>query len=179
MAKYTILETTSLRATRWAKRILDAVSTKDLENGVIGYVETLADGETHIYNFVEGLKEGMQPVIVNNPAYNPLALTQRDKADESQFINKAGKPFRVFQLTDLDEFAVTAEGFAEAERNTLATKKKYTVDSTGKFITATGTEGLVLELVRIRKDGYPTTVINNIAMGTTFYELKVVSILDK
>ena len=63
MAIYTVFESTNMGSTHYAERIFDAVATTDVENGTFGYLDGLADGESNIYKFVAGTKEG-EPVVV-------------------------------------------------------------------------------------------------------------------
>ena len=46
---YGIFESVNMGSTRYAERIFDCVSTKDVENGMFGYLGELADGYDHIF----------------------------------------------------------------------------------------------------------------------------------
>ena len=66
---YGVVESTNARSTHYAERILDAVCASDVENGMFGHLEELADGHTHIYTFVAGAPtDGSPVVIVEQPA---------------------------------------------------------------------------------------------------------------
>ena len=103
MAVYSVCETTNLRAVHYANRIYDAVADFDVENGMLGYLDGLADGETHTYNFVKGTKEGKKVVLVHNPEWSEDTSNRLNQRKDKFFI-PAGTKFRAFVITVDDEF---------------------------------------------------------------------------
>ncbi len=183
MAKYTVFESTNLRAVRFAERIMDCVAEEDIENGTFGYFEELADGYTHVYKFVKGTKAGCPVVVVNTPAWSEDE-TRWSNQRRDKFINPAGTPFRVFVLHENDEFGITIEGFTAATQATVTsatdfgTKAVYvTVDATGKLkASATSTADAVMEgrIERKRKIGDQlVTAVRDYGYVNDMYEVRV------
>lgn len=183
MAKYAVVETTNLRAVHFAERIMDCVSNEDIENGTLGHFEKLADGYTHVYEFVKGVKEGFPVVIVNTPAWSedecPWSNQRRD-----QFINPAGTPFRAFVLHDGDEFGITIEGVTADTRDTVTKVADFgktdvfvTVDDSGKLkASTTSTADAVMEgrIERKRKIGATlVTAVRDYGYANDMYEVRV------
>ncbi|MDQ9813232.1 hypothetical protein RFZ01_02060, partial [Acinetobacter pittii] len=79
------------------------------------------DGESNIYKFVVGTKEGEPVVVVDQPAWteDTCRITNQRK---DKFINEAGVPFRVRVVKKNDEFGITAEGITSATRERLKEK---------------------------------------------------------
>lgn len=181
MPKYNVFETTNVGAVHFAERIFDAVAATDIENGTFGYLNGLATGETHIYNFVAGTSEGAQIVVANNPAWNydtsRITNQRRDK-----YIIPAGTPFRVFVLKKNDEFATAIEGVTSASRTNMDVNAYVTIDSsTGKLVASstapTGTPAFVGTVMRKRVSGGTiATSAHNYGCATTLYEVKVTTI---
>ena len=174
MAIYTVFESTNMGSTHYAERIFDAVATTDVENGTFGYLDGLADGESNIYKFVAGTKEGEPVVVVDQPAWteDTCRITNQRK---DKFINEAGTPFRVRVVKKNDEFAITAEGITSREQ--LKEKAFLTIDSTGKLkASATTTAKAIMEATVERKritGGTIATAAHNYGYSRTIYEAKV------
>lgn len=131
-----VLETTNMGATRYAERIFDCVSDVDLDNGVIGHMEELAEGHTHIYKFVPGVKAGEPVLIVNAPAWSEdesrIECQRKDK-----FYIPAGTAFRAFVMKVTDEFAVNVACATPDTQDAMAVGKFVSVDdATGKLVVA-------------------------------------------
>lgn len=183
MAKFAVVDTVNLRAVHYAERIMDCVSEKDIENGVFGYYEELASGESHIYKFVEGVKEGCDPVMVKNPEWNvdECRITNQRR---DQYINMAGVPFRAFHVEKGDEFGITIEGISEATRSVVegvtdfaATPVYLTIGADGKLVASTSkSEGAVMEAQIMRKRMVGANLVvpaREVGGGYVMYEAKI------
>lgn len=141
MAVYNVFDTTNMAAVKFAERIYDAVATTDIENGTFGYLNGLADGESHTYNFVAGTKAGAQVVVANHPAWDEdtcrITNQRRDK-----YIIPAGERFRVYVVKIGDEFATAIEGITSATQSVVTGVTDFTANdvfvtidaSTGKLV---------------------------------------------
>ena len=183
MAKFAVVDTVNLRAVHYAERIMDCVYDKDVENGVFGYYEELADGEGVIYKFVAGVKEGCDPVMVKNPEWNidECRITNQRR---DQFVNVAGVPFRAFHVEKNDEFGITIEGISEDTRSVVegvtdfaATPVYLTIGKDGKLVASTSkTDGAVMEAQIMRKrivGAKIVTPIREIGDSYVMYEAKI------
>lgn len=111
MAKvHSVCETTNLRAVHYAERIWDAVSTEDVDNGTLGYLDGVETEGGVIYNFVKGTKEGAAVVLAHNPEWTEDTSNRLNQRKDKFYI-AAGIPFRAFTLKEGDEFSLSAEGF--------------------------------------------------------------------
>lgn len=129
MAIYSVCETTNMACVHYAERIWDAVATDfDVENGMIGYLDGLADNETHTYNFVKGAKEGAILTLAHNPEWQEDTSNRLNQRKDKFFI-PMGVKFRAFTLKEGDEFALSAEGFTSAPE----VGKFVTVNANGKL----------------------------------------------
>lgn len=184
MAKYAVADTCNLRAVHFAERIMDGVAEEDIENGVFGYYEKLADGESVIYKFEKGTKEGCDPVMVKNPEWRPdesRMINQR----RDQFINLAGVPFRMFHLEKGDEFGISIEGISEDTQSVVlgvsdfaATPVYLTIGADGKLAASTSkSEGdVVMEAQIMRKrmvGANVVTPLREVGGGYVMYEAKI------
>lgn len=151
-----VLETTNMGATRFAERIFDCVSDVDLDNGVIGHMEELAEGYTHIYKFVPGVKAGEPVLIVNAPAWSEDESRIECQRKDTFYI-PAGTPFRAFVMKVTDEFAVNAACATPETQDAMAVGKFVSVDeATGKLVVADAAAedaGFVGEIMRKRVQG--------------------------
>ena len=177
MAVYNVFESTNMASTHYAERIFDAVCDVDVENGTFGYLEGLADGESHIYNFKAGAKEGAFVVVVDQPVWTEdtsrMANQRKDK-----FVVEAGVPFRVRVVKVHDEFATASEGFTSATREAAAVGKFVTIDAaTGKLVVADApVEGAVMngKVMRTRvMGGIVTTAAHDYGYSRKMFEVKV------
>ena len=179
MAKYGVIESTNMLSTRGAKRIFDCVASEDIENGLVGYIEELADGESVIYNFHKGLKDGAAIVIVDQPAWSTDTSLRSNQAKD-KYIVPAGTPFRVRELGKNDEFGINNMCVNEATRDELAEGVYLTVDGNGKFVaSATKTEDAKFEaeVMRKRIQGASLVTESNIyGRSTDIYEVKVTTL---
>lgn len=175
MAVHAVCETTNLRAVHYAERIWDAICDVEIDNGTIGYIDGLADGYTHVYNFKAGTKEGMAPVLVHMPEWN-ADTSNRLNQRKDKFFNEANVPFRAFTLKEGDEFALSEHGFA----GTPEVGKFVSVDANGKLAVADApVEGAVMvgEIMRKRQIG--STLVTNLrtyGYERMMYTVRVVSL---
>lgn len=128
---HAVCETTNLRAVHYAERIFDCVCDVDIDNGTIGYMDGLAEGQTHIYNFKAGTKEGEVLVLAHNPEWTEDTSRMTNQRKDKFFI-PAGTPFRAFVIRVTDEFALSPEGFVGAPE----VEKYVSVDANGKLAVA-------------------------------------------
>lgn len=128
---HAVCETTNLRAVHYAERIFDAVADFDIDNGTIGYLDGLAEGQSHIYNFKAGTKEGAVVVLAHNPEWTEDTSRMINQRKDKFFI-PAGTPFRAFVIRVTDEFALSTEGFA----GTPDVDKYVSVNENGKLAVA-------------------------------------------
>jgi hypothetical protein len=131
MAVHAVCETTNLRATHYAARIFDCVCDVDIDNGTLGYMDGLAEGHSHIYNFKAGTQEGAVVVLAHNPEWTEDTSRMTNQRKDKFFI-PAGTPFRAFVIDAQDEFALSPEGF-ESEPET---GKFVTIGANGKLAIA-------------------------------------------
>ena len=91
MANYMTVETTNLEGCA----NFSLQSTSDIQNGAIVGKGDLVTGEKSVYTALDDYTDGMY--LVANPAwsYNDNSATDQN---EENFINKAGVPFRVYEL---------------------------------------------------------------------------------
>lgn len=175
MAVYSVCETSNLRAVHYAERIFDAVADFDVENGMLGYLDGLAEGESHTYKFVKGSKEGAFVVLAHNPEWNEdnSRITNQRK---DKFFIPAGTKFRAYVIKVNDEFALSPEGFV----GTPDVDKYVSIDSTGKLAVADeAVEGAVMvgKIMRKRQMGSTlVTGVRNYGYSRMMYEVKVESL---
>jgi len=172
---HTVCETTNLRATHYAARIFDAIADFDVDNGTLGYLDGLADGYSHIYNFKAGTSEGKSVVLVHNPEWDADTSNRLNQRKDKFFI-PAGTPFRAFVVDKEDEFALSIEGFAgEPEVG-----KYVTIDDDGKLAVADEpVEGAVMngKIMRNRIIGSVlSTDVRDYGYSRKMYEVKVESL---
>lgn len=176
MAVHTVCETTNLRAVHYAERIWDGVCNEDIDNGTIGYLDGQAEEGGVIYNFVAGSKEGMQPVLVHMPEWNPDTSNKLNQRKD-KFFNEAGVPFRCFTLKVGDEFALSTEGFS----GTPEVGKYVSIDASGKLAVAdAAAEGAVMVGKIMRKrpiDSTLVTPLRTYGYARMMYTVKVESLV--
>lgn len=173
----TVFESTNMASTGGAARIFDCVATEVIENGMVGGLGELADGETHIYKFTKGTPEKNNYVIVDQPAWNEdesrMTNQRRDK-----FVIPAGTPFRVRQLMINDEFGITKDGFTTDTQSKAAPGKFATVDTaTGKFKVEDSEpgSGSYLKIMRKRMLGNTlVTTAHTYGASAELFELRVI-----
>ena len=175
MAVYSVCETSNLRAVHYAERIFDAVADFDVENGMLGYLDGLADGETHTYNFVKGTKDGKRVVLVHNPEWSEDTSKRTNKRKDKFFI-PAGTNFRAFVVSVDDEFALSKEGFAgEPEVG-----KYVSINENGRLVVADeAVDGAVLVGKILRKRQIGSTLVTSLrsyGYSRVMYDVKVESL---
>lgn len=177
MAIYTVFESTNMGSTHYAERIMDAVCDIDLENGMFGYLDGLADGYTHIYNFKVGTKDGAKVMVVDQPAWkeDECKITNQRR---DQFNIPANTPFRCRVVKPYDEFAISKEGVTEATREKMDVDMFVTIDNaTGKLVAAdAAVEGAKMQGQVMRKrieGGQLVTPLRNYGSMKTLYTVKV------
>lgn len=172
MAVYSVCETTNLRAVHYAERIWDAVADFDVENGMLGHLEELAEGETHTYNFVKGAVAGKQVVLAHNPEWTEDTSNRLNQRKDKFYIPAETK-FRAFTLAVGDEFALSKEGFAgEPEVG-----KYVSINADGKLAIADApVDGapMVGKIMRKRQIGSTlVTSLRTYGYARMMYEVKV------
>lgn len=151
-------ETTSLRAVHYAERIWDGISNEDIDNGTIGYLDGQHEEGGVIYDFVKGTKDGMRPVLVHMPEWNP-DTSNRLNQRKDKFFNEAGIPFRCFTLHQGDEFALSKHGFD----GTPEVGKFVSVNTDGKLTVAdSAPEGAVMVGKIMRKRQIGSTLVTDL-----------------
>lgn len=131
---FTVFESINMQSTAHGGRIYDCVAEEAIENGTVGYIEELAEGESHIYKFVKGTKENCDNLIVDQPAWtedtSKITNRRRDK-----FTNAPNVPFSARLLVAHDVFGVTIDGFTSASQSQAKVGAYVAIDaSTGKFV---------------------------------------------
>lgn len=175
MAVHAVCETTNLRAVHYAERIWDGISDVDIDNGTIGYLDGQKEEGGVIYNFVAGTKEGMAPVLVHMPEWNP-DTSNRLNQRKDKFFNEAGVPFRCFTLKTGDEFALSEHGF----EGTPEVGKYVSVNANGKLAVAdAAVDGAVMvgKIMRKRQIGSTlVTPLRTYGYERMMYTVKVESL---
>lgn len=175
MAVHAVCETTNLRAVHYAERIFDCVCDVDIDNGTLGYMDGLADGFSHIYNFKVGSKEGAVVVLAHNPEWTEDTSRMTNQRKDKFFI-PAGTPFRAFVIAVNDEFALSTEGFV----GTPDADKFVSIDGTGKLAVADApVDGAVMVGKIMRKRQIGSTLVTDIqsyGYSRMMYTVKVESL---
>lgn len=172
-----VFESTNMLSTHYAARIFDAVANVDIENGTFGYLDGLADGFSHIYNFVAGAKEGAFVVVADQPVWSEDTCRMTNQRKD-KFVIEAGTPFRVRVVAEHDEFATAAEGFTPETMEAAEAGKYVTIDaSTGKLVVADApVDGAVMngKIMRTRMMGNTlVTGIRSYGYSRKMYEVQI------
>ena len=180
MAIYNVFESTNMATTHYAERIFDAVCDVDVENGTFGYLDGLADGESHTYKFVAGTKKGAFVVVADQPAWTEDTSRMTNQRKD-KFVIEANTRFRVRVVKVRDEFATAVEGFTSETRANADVNKYVTIDaSTGKLVVADApVDGAVMnaKIMRTRMIGSTlVTGVRNYGYSRKMYEVKVESL---
>lgn len=175
--KYTVLESTNMASTHYAERIFDCVATDAIENGTFGYLNGLADDQSHIYKFTKGTAEGASIVVADNPAWD--ADTSRiTNQRRDQYIIPANTPFRARVIKANDEFGITKEGFTSASAGQVKVGAYATIDtSTGKLVAQADKPGSGVYFCIMRKRMMGNTLVttaHNYGGTDELYELRVI-----
>lgn len=174
---FTVFESTNMASTKYAERIYDAVATADVEVGTFGYLDGLVENENAVYNFVVGVKEGEDVVVVDNPAWDADTCKITNQRKDKYIVPK-GTKFRVRVVKVRDEFAISIDGFTEATKTKADVNNYVTIDATtGKLIASDSkTESAVFEgkiLRKKTKGGTLVTTANTYGYSRIMYEVKV------
>lgn len=173
----TVFESINMASTGGAARIFDCVATEAIENGMVGGLGDLAEGESHIYKFTKGTPSGNTYVIVDQPTWtedtSKITNQRRDN-----FVIPAGTPFRARELARNDEFGITKEGFTSDSREQANVGAYATVDeATGKFKAQASDPGSGSYCKIMRKriaGGTLATAAHNYGKSMEIYELRVI-----
>lgn len=183
---YTIVETSKLAAVRGGGHLYSLISDTDIENGSVGYVGDLSESvegmETHEFGTFDADTLGKKrAVLVANPEWNYDEGSRKNQA-LNQYINKAGVPFRAYDLEDGGEFMLSAPGF-DATGVEAIEKGQYVIlaaDSTKFKIVATEGEtadaAFVGKIEKSVKRGYGWAAKNGSVYGQP-YTMYLVHIL--
>lgn len=186
MPKYSVFESTNMRAVRFAERIFDCVSDENVENGTFGHFEEIAEGYTHVYKFVKGVKEGAPVVVANNPAWSEDEC-RRSNQRRDQFVIPAGTVFRAYVMHENDEFGITLEGFSADTQSVVAEQTDFaandvfvTVGEDGKLVASTSaSEGSVMEGRIERKRMIGATLLTGVreyGYANAIFEVRVTTL---
>lgn len=186
MALYNVFESTNMQSTgHGSKRIFDVVADVDIENGTFGYLNGLADGFSHIYNFAKGTKDGEVVIVADQPAWDEDEC-RRTNQRRDKFVIKAGTPFRARVVAINDEFATAIQGVSVDTRSLVldatdyvATEVYVTIDAEGKLVannTKTDNETFEGRVMRKRIiGGVFNTPIQNYGYSYAMYTVRVIS----
>lgn len=175
---YTIVETSKLAAVRGGGHLYSLISDVDIENGSVGYVGDLSESvegmETHEFGIFDADTLGKKrAVLVANPEWNYDEGSRKNQA-LNQYINKAGIPFRAYDLEDGGEFMISAPGF-DATGVEAIEEGQYVILAAGstKFkIVATEAEtadsAFVGKIEKSVKRGYGWTAKNGSVYGQPY-----------
>lgn len=181
MAKNVFIST-NMKSTKYAERIFDCVCATAVENGTFGYLNGLATGKSHIYNFVAGTTSGLKAgdiVVVDNPAWSEDTSKITNQRKDNYEI-PAGTPFRVRVVAKGDEFGTAIEGVTVASQSAMDVNAYVTIDSsTGKLVaSATKASTPIMEGQVLRKyvqGNTLATAAHNYGASKTIYEVKVLT----
>lgn len=120
-------------------------STSDIQNGAIVGKGVLVDGEDSIYTALDDYTGGM--FLVANPAWD-YDTSRAENQNEENFINKAGIPFRVYELKKERKFKV-----GNLPIDVVLAKDDYVEFKDGKYAKATATTSL--KVVAVEDVGFP------------------------
>lgn len=180
MAVYGVFESVNMKSTKGAERIFDCISDVDIENGLFGYLNGLAAGESVTYNFAKGVSEGKEVVVVDHPAWDyDTTLTSNQRKDK--YIIPAGTKFRVRVVALTDEFGINPACVTTASQSLLVKDAFLTIDTTGKLVAkATTTADAPFEAVVMRKrlqGASLVTTANTYGYSREIFEAKITSLV--
>lgn len=162
MNNYNVVETTNV----WGAKCLSFQATSDIENGMLVAKGDLITGETDIYTAAVPTTSD-EVYLVANPAwsYNDNRATDQN---EENYINKAGVPFRGYQLKKDNKFktystAITpiTSGSDESTTTAVAVGQYITVDGTTnkpKAVSTKPTSGFIGKVIAVEEIGFPYCV---------------------
>lgn len=172
-----VFESTNMASTHYAERIFDCVADEDIENGVFGYMDGLADGFSHVYKFVKGTKDGADVVVSDQPVWTEDTSRMTNQRKD-KFVIEAGTVFRCRVVKERDEFAISIDGFTPATKENADVDKYVTIDaSTGKLVVGDApVDGSAMngKIMRTRViGGILTTAVRDYGYSRKMYEIKV------
>lgn len=139
---YTIFESANMKSIHYAERMRDAVCTSDTENGTIGYIPIVPNGD--YYDFTPGLSdkaEFAKIVLADNPPYDEEGVLLEAQR-RSEYIIFANDKFRIRAVAVDDELKYSIDGFTAATQNLVKDTDDfyadpvyaYVDDTTGKLV---------------------------------------------
>ncbi len=156
MANYNVVETTNL----YGSKCLSFQANTDIENGMLVAKGDLVTGEMDIYTASVPTASD-EVYLVANPAWSYDDNRATDQNEEN-YINKAGVPFRVYQLKKDNKFKTYSTGITPIDEDTAVAVGQYiTVDGSTnkpKAVTTKPTTGFVGKVINVEEIGFPYCV---------------------
>lgn len=174
---YTVVETSKIAAVHGGGHNYSLIAESDVENGHVGFVGDLAtdaDSEVislEIHNFVAPTTATIntaKAVLVANPEWS-YDDTPRSNNAMYNYINKAGVPFRAYDLMAGDVYAVSAGGINAGSGS--VTVGKYVIlentKTTVKMVekSATAGQGFVGKIIGSAQRGIGFTKSSGAVIG--------------
>lgn len=164
-----ICNTSNLRATHWGRRIFSVQADETLENGMLGLVGNLKDGQEEVREFkkVTDITEAGSFVLIADPE-----VIYSDRKGEQGFKNykiEAGETARAYELGVNDEFEVSLDGITALSGTPVVGNHVILTNNSLKFTeiaTPAGNETFVCSIEGIRSTQLPIQVNKNIIMPT-------------
>lgn len=120
-------------------------STSDVQNGAIVGKGELVTGERSVYNALDDYTDGMY--LVANPAWD-YDTGHKVNQNEENFVNKAGIPFKVYELKKDKKFTV-----GNLPSTVELAEGDFVEFKNGVYAKATGDTNLKVE--KVAEVGYP------------------------
>ncbi len=156
MANYNVVETTNL----YGSKCLSFQANTDIENGMLVAKGDLVTGEVDIYTASVPTTSD-EVYLVANPAWSYDDNRATDQNEEN-YINKAGVPFRVYQLKKDNKFKTYSTGITPIDEDTAVAVGQYiTVDGSTnkpKAVATKPTTGFVGKVINVEEIGFPYCV---------------------
>ncbi len=156
MANYNVVETTNL----YGSKCLSFQANTDIENGMLVAKGDLVTGEMDIYTASVPTTSD-EVYLVANPAWSYDDNRATDQNEEN-YINKAGVPFRVYQLKKDNKFKTYSTGITPIDEDTAVAVGQYiTVDGSTnkpKAVATKPTTGFVGKVINVEEIGFPYCV---------------------
>lgn len=174
MGNYNVVETTNM----WESKCLSFQATSDIENGMLVAKGDLVTGETDIYTAAVPTTAD-EVYLVANPAWSYDDNRATDQNEEN-FINKAGVPFRVYQLKKDNKFKIystaitpiTSGSGENATETAVAVGQYITIDGATnkpKAVAAKPSSGFVGKVIAVEEIGFPYcigSIGQNVVIGS-------------
>lgn len=154
MANYNVVETTNM----FGAKCLSFQANADIENGMLVAKGDLVTGETDIYTANVPTADD-EVYLVANPAWSYDDNRATDQNEEN-YINKAGIPFRVYQVKKDNKFKTYNTGITPIDTDTpIAVGQYVTVDGTTNkpkaVATAPTTGAFIGKVINVEEIGFP------------------------